>query len=38
MKQREDRHYQMISCKELFPFVPFCLRSSYGKSLYNVAF
>ena len=25
IKQREDRHYQMKSCKELFPCVPFCL-------------
>ena len=23
MKQKEDRHYQMISCRELLPFVSF---------------
>ena len=33
MKQKEDRHYQMISCRELLPCVPFCLISSEGKSL-----
>ena len=38
MKQREDRHYQMISSKELLTCVPLCFLSSYGKSLYNVFF
>ena len=28
MKQREDRHHQMISSSALLPYVPFCLLSS----------
>ena len=28
MKQREDRYYQMIICRELLQCVPFCLVSS----------
>ena len=38
MEQRKDRHYQMISSRELLPCVPLSFLSSYGKSLYNVFF
>ena len=37
-ESREDRDYEVIICRELLLCDPFCLLSSYGKSLYNASF
>ena len=38
MKQREDRHYEMISSREVLLCVHLNLLSSSGRSLLNVSF